>query len=306
MCMTRMSGDGGALSTWLADGFARDVRHVMRHGMGVDANLVARRFRGVFWQALYEALGRYTRRQGIEFSTMNFGFDDDTLPAGVDDVLAEHPERYGLQLYRRVVAGEDLTGRDLVDVSCGRGGGLFHLHTTLHPRTSRGIDLAAVNVGISAGLPAVPGLSHQVGSALALPMPDRDADVVVSVEASHCYPSIPAFVQEAARVLRDDGLLGWVDFEQREEGEPRTALARRHFHDVLEVDLTAGVLSSMHKDQARRRALIRTHTARPLWRALDHFAASADDVDTVTRFREGRFRYVLRQCRRPRREVAHG
>lgn len=264
--------------------------------MGANADQVLKAFRGVFWKGVYEALGRYTRARGADFSAMNFGYDDgdgdDARRWGVDP---SHPERVCLQLYSRVVDGVLVEGRDVVDVSCGRGGGLAHLARSLRPTSAIGFDFTPVNVELSRA--TFPHMDFRVGSALALPLAARSVDVVVSVEASHCYSSVDRFLAESARVLRDDGALCWTDFEKVGSANA----ARDHFEDVSEVDITPHVLRAMSLDRERRRGLIRAHTAKALWSALDHFAASSDDVDTVRRFTEGRARYFVRQCKQPRR-----
>ena len=55
---------------------------------------------------------------------MNFGFadlDDRVSPIKLEP--SEEPERYSLQLYDRVAGAVNLHGLDVLDVSCGRGGG---------------------------------------------------------------------------------------------------------------------------------------------------------------------------------------
>ncbi len=265
-----------------------------------DDTGAVRPVRQVLWTGFYELLGRYTRRRGADFAVMNFGYDD-----GRALVDAAEVERYPLQLYARAVEGVAVEGRRVADVSCGRGGGLSWVHAHRRPSVAQGLDQAPVNVALSSERFARPGLSFQAGSATAMPLPDRSVDVLLSVEASHCYGELGSFLAEAARVLADDGVLVWADFEKVGVSEARRALAARHFEARDEVDIGAHVLRALEADRARRQALVRDYTAPLFWRALDHFAGGSAEADTYRRFAERRSLYFLRHLRRPRRG-AHG
>ena len=45
-------------------------------------------------------------------------------------------------------------------------------------------------------------LNFIIGDSANLPFDDNSVDVVVNVESSHCYPSIPDFISEVCRVLK--------------------------------------------------------------------------------------------------------
>ena len=226
---------------------------------------------------------------------MNFGYDD-----GRALVDGTHPERLSLQLYVRAVEGIELSGRDVVDASCGRGGGLAHLVAHGAPASAVGVDLSPVNVALCQQRAVDARLRFVVGSATALPFDDRSVDVLLSIEASHCYVDVDQFLDEAARVLRPGGVVAWADFEGVELQAARRAACDARFDDVDDVDIADHVLRAMEADRARRQDMIRTSSPRVLWRMLDHFAGASEDVDTVRRFREGRARYFVRTLRRPR------
>ena len=79
------------------------------------------------------------RTAGVDFRCMNWGYEDGRI-------RVEDPERYPLQLYEAVVEGIPLAGRTLVDISCGRGGGLAHLHGSHGPAEAIGVDFTEGNV----------------------------------------------------------------------------------------------------------------------------------------------------------------
>jgi len=250
------------------------------------------------WRGFYELLGRWTRHRGAGFSTMNFGYDDGRALVDPAEI-----ERFSLQLYARLVDGLDLAGKRVVDASCGRGGGLAWIHANRGPASCVGVDLAPVNVSLSGHTFRTPGLTFMQGSATRLPLPDASADLVLSVEASHCYGDVDAFLAEAARVVSDDGVVCWTDFEKAGISSERRAAVRARFGEADEVDIGERVLRALDADRERRRGLVRAHTARVFWPALDHFAGASAAADTYRRFAEKRSVYFLRRLRRPLRNA---
>ena len=55
------------------------------------------------------------------------------------------------------------------------------------------------------------------GNAEKLPFADQSFDAVINVEASHCYPRFPQFLDEVARVLRPGGHFLYTDVRRRKE-----------------------------------------------------------------------------------------
>ena len=55
------------------------------------------------------------------------------------------------------------------------------------------------------------------GNAEKLPFADQSFDAVINVEASHCYPRFPRFLDEVARVLRPGGHFLYADVRRRKE-----------------------------------------------------------------------------------------
>jgi SAM-dependent methyltransferase len=51
-----------------------------------------------------------------------------------------------------------------------------------------------------------------VGDAQNMPMPNECVDIIMNVEATHCYGDEGEFYQECMRILRPGGYLCWTDF----------------------------------------------------------------------------------------------
>src|SRR5262245_33111288 len=165
----------------------------------------------IVFRRLFGYLAKRSRRM-TTWTQMNFGYADGpglghTLPLRPDE---EH-ERYCHQLYFRVVNGVDLSGKDVVEVSCGRGGGAAFVWRYLTPRTMTGIDIASAAVAFCRTVHRLPHLRFLQGDAEDLPLFDESADALINVEASFCYGDLGTFFGEVRRVLRPGGYFLYTD-----------------------------------------------------------------------------------------------
>ena len=53
----------------------------------------------------------------------------------------DEPNRFPIQLYHRTATQADLSGKRVLEVGCGHGGGASYLVRTLHPASYTGLDL---------------------------------------------------------------------------------------------------------------------------------------------------------------------
>jgi SAM-dependent methyltransferase len=188
---------------------------------------------------------------------------------------ADEPDRLFIQNYHRAIAGIDLTGRDVLEVSSGHGGGSRYIAHYMHPRRMIGVDINDKAVDLCRARHSEPGLEYTVGNAVDLPFADSSFDAVVSVEASHRYPSFETFLREVLRVLRPGGHLMFVDLRW-EEGAKRAmlhALQQSGMSIVSEEDLTSMVIGSLDEYASQRRAQLAAIIPGPLLtQALNDFA----------------------------------
>ena len=128
---------------------------------------------------------------------------------------SDEPNRYSIQLYHRTATKVDLTGKRVLEVSCGHGGGASYLMRTQGPAAYTGLDLNPVGLDFCRKKHQLPCLDFVHGSAEELPFADQSFDAVINIEASHCYARFPQFLAEVARVLRPGGHFLYADVRRR-------------------------------------------------------------------------------------------
>merc|ERR1719183_2134820 len=102
-----------------------------------------------------------------------------------------------------------------------------------------------------------------------------EVDIVVNVEASHCYPSRETFFGRVHGALRPGGLFLFADFMPKSEvPECVKWLQKAGFSVEVKEDVTADVLRAMEQTNAAKVALIRERFPRALWGVLERFAAT--------------------------------
>lgn len=245
--------------------------------------------RELAWRAVYELLAR--RVQSRDWSFMNYGY----APAGSPGIPldpGDEPSRLNIQLYRRVLGDTDLTGLDVLEIGSGRGGGASYLSRYHRPRSVTGVDFSRQAVRLSNRDRQGPGLRFVRGEAADLPFADATFDVVVNVESSHCYGSMPAFLAEVGRVLRPGGRLLWADFRAVDD----LAVLQEQWSSAplsveYEEDITHNVMAALRLDDDHKRELIKIWIPRPLHRWGSRFAAT-EGSETFSRFDSGELRYL--------------
>src|SRR6516162_10139022 len=151
-----------------------------------------------------------TRVLGDDVLFLDYAYEEDppmVLPLDASD----EPNRAHINLYHRTATQADLSGKRVLEVSCGRGGGASYLMRTLHPASYTGLDLNPNGIAFCQKTHNLPGLSFLEGNAEELPFDDQSFDAVLNVEASHLYLQFPRFLTEVARVLRPGGDFLYTD-----------------------------------------------------------------------------------------------
>ncbi|MEB4209240.1 phthiotriol/phenolphthiotriol dimycocerosates methyltransferase [Mycobacterium sp. 94-17] len=162
----------------------------------------------------YRFLSRLLIKDDVLF--LNYGYEEDPPMALALEALDE-ADRFPIQLYHRTATQVDLAGKDVLEVSCGHGGGAAYLMRTLRPASYVGLDLNTVGIEFCRKRHHVPGLSFVQGNSESLPFPDRSFDAVINVEAAINYHDVPRFFAQVRRVLRPGGRFLYADMRYADE-----------------------------------------------------------------------------------------
>ena len=226
----------------------------------IDHLLGSARVRRAIWQLWYPFLTRRLRQDEVLF--LNYAFEEDS-PRALPLDPADEANRACIQLYHHVATQTDLREQQVLEVSCGHGGGASWLTRTLRPASYTGLDLNAAGVAFCRQRHRVDGLTFVQGDAENLPFPAAAFDVVLNVEASHCYPSLQRFLAEVARVLRPGGAFLYADFRFNSAlAEWDTALSSAPLTQRSMRDIHAEVLRGMNRNSSRSMELIVRHLPR--------------------------------------------
>ncbi|KUH80881.1 MULTISPECIES: phthiotriol/phenolphthiotriol dimycocerosates methyltransferase [unclassified Mycobacterium] len=162
---------------------------------------------------LHRSMYRYfTRRlRPNDSAFLNVGYEEDP-PMALPLEASDEPDRYYIQLYHATAAQADISGKDVLEVGCGHGGGASYLARTMHPASYTGLDLNSEGIAYCQKRHKVDNLNFMEGDAQSLPFADESFDAVVNVESSVHYPQFSRFLDEVARVLRPGGHLLYTDF----------------------------------------------------------------------------------------------
>lgn len=242
-------------------------------------------FKKFLWRRWYQYLAGY---QIADWRFMNYGFsDEDAGETLLALQAADEPNRFAIQLYHRIASAHNLSGLDVLEVGCGRGGGASFLTRYHRPKSLTGVDFSPKAVRFCRENHRLEGLSFTAGDAESLPFADESFDAVINVESSHCYRSMPAFLTQVRRVLRPGGHFLFADLRSAADGE------RLHQHltecglTILErEDITPRVLEALRRDSQRKLALIERSVS-PRLRHTFHEFAAIEGSEIYRGFRDG-------------------
>jgi len=248
------------------------------------------RLKKLLWRRWYQYLAGYKM---ADWQFMNYGYA--SLDASEEPVVlhpGDEPNRYAIQLYRRIASAVELKGREVLEVGCGRGGGSSFIARYHHPRQMTGVDFSAKAIRFCRENHRIDALSFVHGDAEALPFGDQSFDAIINVESSHCYRSMPAFLLQVRRILRPGGHFLFADLRSTEDRERLHGQVVETGMAILErEDITANVLEALRQDSERRLALIERSVNRRLVGTFREFAAIAGS-DVFDGFKNGTATYV--------------
>jgi ubiquinone/menaquinone biosynthesis C-methylase UbiE len=212
------------------------------------------RMRNIFFRIWYWYISAVDREAEVIF--MNYGFSKENYSL----ILPKHHEkdRYSIQLYDFVASGTEINGKDILEIGCGRGGGLSYINMTYKPNSATGIDLNPKAINFCNSYYKDENISFQQGDAQSLDFQDECFDVVINVESSHRYVEIDNFIQEVNRVLKPGGIFLFADFRHKAKLKELNAhFDKTNFQPVHNESITSHVLKALQLSTEDRINLIK-------------------------------------------------
>lgn len=240
-----------------------------------------------FFRRWYRFVNNVDKKAEVVF--MNYGYAEDSQKMPLDP--SDEVNRYSIQLYHQLVRAHDLQNKDILEIGCGRGGGLAFLTKVLKPSSAVGMDLDPSAVEFCNKFWGKPGLTFMQGDAQSVPLPDSSFDVIINVESSHRYVDLNLFLKEVKRLLRPNGVFLLTDFR----GRDKMPELLRHFNgsglDIIGNDnVTPQVVKALELDDPRRQRLVKTLTPGFLHGIARNFAG-AKGSPTYRKFASGHWVY---------------
>lgn len=217
----------------------------------------SRFYKRIFWKYWYPLVTRGLGTEEVLF--INWAYEEDP-PMALPLAAADEPNRAHIQLYHRVATQVSLAGKRVLEISCGHGGGASYLTRTLGPAEYTGLDLNPAGIAFCQRRHKLPGLNFVQGHAEDLPFDDDAFDVVINVEASHCYPHFSRFLAEVERVLRPGGSFLYADMRPRDYvPEWESDLADASLRMLSEAVINAEVVRGTEKRSEHSLSVINRH-----------------------------------------------
>lgn len=245
-------------------------------------NLREYMFRAWYWYV-------NNRDKNAEILFMNYGYSDDNQQ--VDLESEDENNRYSIQLYHHLITEVDIENKDILEVGCGRGGGLAYIVKNFKPLTAKGIDLDKGAIKFCNKHYPLNGLSFTQGDAQNLPIEDNSYDVLINVESSHRYPEFHLFLNEVKRILRSGGYFLYTDFRYDwEMNELQKQIEQSGFKIIKEQIITGKVVKALELDDKRRRELIKKLVPGFIRKIALNFAGTIGS-ETYNHFDSGKYEY---------------
>jgi len=262
--------------------------------MGIPARIFATllrispgRMRNWMWKWWYQRLAKAHERADFRF--MNYGYKDDKeLKLSKED----EPNRLFIQLYHMNIRDVDLSGKEVVEVGSGRGGGASWIAKTYNPKKLTAFDFSKDAVGLANNwYGAQKNLSFEVGNAEELPLEDNSQDVIYNVESSHCYGNVEAFVKEVYRTIRTGGNFCWTDFRDKPTMEKlHEIFLDSGFQIVSNREITPEVLVALDEINESKVQGIRESVPRTMRKSFETFAG-VQGTPVYEAFKAGNLHY---------------
>ncbi len=224
------------------------------------------------YKILYWYISTVDKKNEVIF--MNYGYHDATETIELHAI--DEVNRYSIQLYHRLAKMVDVNEKNIVEIGCGRGGGIAYITKMFTPASAIGVDLNEKAVKFGNTHYKLNALTFEQGDAQNLHFGNESKDIVFNVESSHRYPKMKNFLDEVYRILKHGGYFLFTDFRYKNEMSELVHLLDQY--DFIKFDeqfINNEVNTALDLDSKRREALVEKYAPPFLQKALHNFAGNS-------------------------------
>lgn len=248
-----------------------------------------KKLKNAFFRIWYWYVSAVDKRAEVTF--MNYGYSKDNYKIKLDE--NDRKNMYSAQLYDFIARSIDIKGKDILEVGCGRGGGLSYINRYLSPNSAIGLDLNNRAIEFCKKYYSNERIEFLQGNAQSLNFQDNTFDVVINIESSHRYSQMDRFLYEVYRVLKPGGFFLFADFRHENELEKlNIQLENSNFTFVKDEIITANVLEALKLSSTERVKLIHKLVPKFLHGLGEKFAAT-EGTTTYNKFATQEFEYLF-------------
>ncbi|MBI9068423.1 MAG: class I SAM-dependent methyltransferase [Salinivirgaceae bacterium] len=245
--------------------------------------------KNIFFKIWYWYISTIDKNAEVIF--MNYGYSNNSHK--IDLNPEDEKNRYSAQLYNLVATGVEISDKNILEIGCGRGGGLSYVNKYLKPSSVTGVDLNKKAIEFCKKHYPKNNAIFLQGNAQKLPFNDASFDAVLNVESSHRYPQIEMFLAEVYRVLKVDGYFLFTDFRKNTEIERlKEQIIEAKFEFIKDENITQNVVEALKLATPARKELIDRIIPKFLNELGNNFAATVGSP-TYNKFSSREFEYVF-------------
>lgn len=252
------------------------------------------KLKNLFFKIWYWYVSTVDKNADVIF--MNYGYSNEKNDLNLDE--KHEKNRYSIQLYNFVATGVDIADKNLLEVGCGRGGGLSYINNNLLPANVTGVDLNKKAIQFCNNFYKEVNSTYLQANAQKLPFEDNSFNVILNIESSHRYPKEELFFNEVYRILKPGGYFLFADFRCNYELEELNLLLKEtNLHIEKKQDITPNVVKALKLATPDRKILIKKIAPKLLHNLAEQFAA-INGTPTYNKFSTREFiyfNYVLRK-----------
>lgn len=247
------------------------------------------KLKNIFFKFWYWYLSSIDKNTEVIF--MNYGYSKDNCKIELSET--DEKNRYSIQLYHFVSTAVDIKGKTILEVGCGRGGGLSYINRYLSPQSVTGVDLNKKAINFCCANYSTERIRFLQSNAQKLNFLKDSFEVVINIESAHRYTQVEIFINEVFRVLKPGGFLLFADFGNKIEIEKLNTLFRMSNFEILKFEnITAHVVEALELSTPGREELIKKILPRLLQNLGRNFAAT-EGSETYNSFLTKKYEYVF-------------